>query len=165
MSSSGKTLGIIGLIIGICGLALGGFSTFTLLTTTDATSIKGTWFDTDDTASLVVGFTQIDDLGVSFNVNAGENIYVSYNSYVKIEGYYAYFQIYIDSVARGYQMQVTQDDNTLFERYSITLTFLFEASWVASTLGYGAHNCTIWASADDLTTIVSSNTLLVQTFV
>jgi hypothetical protein len=165
MGNSGKGLAIFGIIIGILGAALGGYSAFTLLTATDATSIKGTWFGTQNAHLCSGGWEYLDPLTVDFTVNPGENVYVIYNSYVKVEGFYCYFELHIDGSQVGYQIQTTTDDGTTFERFPVALQFYIPANLVEATIGYGSHNATVYVNADDATSIITSNSLFIQTFI
>lgn len=166
MGNSRNGLAIFGIIIGIIGAALGGYSAFVLFTTPDTTSIKGTWYGTDNSHVCSVGWEYIDTLVVDFIVNPGENIYIMYNSYVKVEGGYCYFELHIDGSQVGYQIQTTTaDGGTSFERFPVAIQHFIPANLVGATIGYGSHNVTVYVNADDATTIIASNSLFVQTFV
>ena len=130
MGNSGKGLAVFGLILALAGLGLGGYAVFTIFTAEDPTahtidtdthSIKGTWYDTvnfHQTTQEIWG--TITGLEIEFTVNAGENIYILYNSYIKIEGYFGYFIIQIDSSQVGFQMQLTNNDpGCLTYKYTI----------------------------------------------
>lgn len=164
MGNSGKGLAIFAVIFGILGSALGGYSAFTLLTDTDATNIKGTWYETDNAHLCSGGWEYLDTLEVIFTVNPGENVYLLYNSYVKVEGFYCYFELHIDGTQEGYQMQITTDDGGTFERFSVTLQHFIPSTSVEAAIGYGTHNATVYINADNAASIITSNSLFVQTF-
>ncbi|MFX1346667.1 MAG: hypothetical protein ACFFBC_07450 [Promethearchaeota archaeon] len=164
MGNSGKGLAIFAVIVGILGAALAGYSAFILFTATDATNIKGTWYATDNSHVCSGGWEYLDTLELNFTVNSGENVYLFYNSYVKVEGFYCYFEIHIDGSQVGYQMQITTDDNLTFERFSVALQHYIPSTLVEASIGYGAHNASIYVNADNSSTIIASNSLFIQTF-
>ena len=180
MGNSGNGLAVFGLIIALIAVALGGYSAFTIFTAedaettphtidTDTHSIKWTWYDTSIFHQTTSGVSEyINGLEVEFTVNAGENIYILYNSYIKVEGYVGYFNIHIDGLGVGYQMQVTSDDASTFERFPIALQHYIPASDVESTIGYGNHTVSIYAYStaglDTVNSVISQNSLFVQTF-
>lgn len=173
MSSSGKGLAVFGLIIALAGLALGGYSAFAIFTAEEATphtidtdthSIKGTWYATLHNHTHSGAWEHIDNLVVDFTVNPGENIYILYNSYIKVAGFDAWFKIHIDGTEVGYQMRVTSDTPVTVERFSVALQHFIPASLVDSTIGYGAHNVTIYVFSF-LNNVIYANSLFVQTFI
>ncbi|MBN1803216.1 MAG: hypothetical protein JW891_17025 [Candidatus Lokiarchaeota archaeon] len=165
--SNSNAVGVIGIIIGLVGAALGGFCLYTLMTTPtlDQTNIKGTWYDEVNAyyqnQSVVWGY--IPNLAIDFTINPGENLYIMFNCYARID-VYGYFEIHIDNVKKSGQMQVTADSS--YERHSVALQTYIPASSVSASIGYGAHNITVYLNLDNLTAsnYISTITLFAQTF-
>ena len=76
MGESSKILGILGILFGIVGVGLGGY-TFYTTQFTSTSDIKGTWYDTNSGYTCPHNtWAYIDPLEIDFSISSGENLYI-----------------------------------------------------------------------------------------
>jgi len=151
--SSGKALGIIGIILGAAGLGFGLLSWINII----QTPTQGSWHDYTESSSLSLNRVQIYELSISMTLGAGQAIYVSFSCRVSCHGVRDTFYIYIDDIYTGAQTWVSRDSAVGWE-------YLFASmQHVNNTVASGAHTVSVWAETDDPGSSVSDCLLFVQT--
>ena len=182
-TSSGKIITVLSLIIGICGLGIGGYSYYLLETqiTPDINDVEddvddledeedvyfekevqNTWYDEvlGSVNTLFDDSKYIDGLSIIATLYQGESIYVLFDSFVRLEGSGSnnlQFYIHVGS----YQMQpflTIQQDDTVDNIHSATL------QTSTSSLDPGTYNVSVRVYSTDNDNIIYYPTLFVQTY-
>ncbi len=168
-NSSGKSLAVAGLIIGILGILLGGYSSFTIVSNT-ASNIRGSWYDSVESDFSLNNngvYSTISGLSITITINSGEKVYLLFNSRVILadDANQVCFDVYIDNMKN-------KNSSFIFERsYSVGMaeTLSFTLQYVNNTLNPGTHVITIKGTtaggSSPISKVLKNSNLFVQTYI
>lgn len=147
--SLGPILGILGIIVGACGLDIG------IMMWVNTPKY---WYDQVDVSYPSSSTRQaLTGLSISATIGAGEVIYVSFTCTLRLDGSSCEFYIYIDNHATDAYASQTRFDVSGYYYYSIAIQY------INNTLSAGVHTITVWALGNDAGNVAYNCVLFAQT--
>ncbi|MBN1801404.1 MAG: hypothetical protein JW891_07860 [Candidatus Lokiarchaeota archaeon] len=157
MGKSNNVAAVIGIIIGIVGVGLAGYTLYQNLTL--QSQITDTWYDVEEDAKSVYysSYTAITDISLSVNVKAGKTLRVLFTCTARVDGLYIYLHMYLDGVYTGIEAAASRTDSV-----GGIVTFSISMQYINASLS-GVHVITIWGVSDDPGTTIYDSTLFAET--
>ena len=167
--AKGRGLAVLGVLLGLIGTGLGGYTFLTQVVFTDVDSstesyVQGSWYDqklsfVDALPSQEIG--NITDLNVLINVKSNESVVFYYNSVADLYGWaYMNFWIAIDGSRISDShigVYITAEE---YDTTQIPVAIVYSSSSITQ----GIHNITVAFNAIDTSQAVLRSRLFVQTY-
>ena len=161
MGKQSIAIAIISIIFGVFGVGFGIFTMMNFQVQLDSRKgVVNTWYDKAPTLiSIDSSFSPIPDLSIEFIVNAGENVYISYNGNSRLTSTQAEFKICINNHGQEY---AEIDSSIAGDIMKVCVSI----QCVNNTLDPGNYTATVWAREEvGASCTIAQSTLFVQTFI
>ena len=154
----GRGIAVAALIMGMIGLAMGGYSFFVMQT---SSKVTGVWYAHYDLAySFGVTDSQIPNMNLNISINAGDTVWVIFTGSLEIEYTGVEIRIHHDGI-----YNLTQGLGYYYEHYSDVNEVSVTVQHYLTNLTAGPHTISIWIGKDSAgSAFIEYCSLMVQTF-
>ena len=154
----GRGTAVVALIIGMIGLAMGGYSFFVMQT---SNRVTGVWYAHYDVAySFGSTDSQIPKMNLNITINAGDTVWVIFTASLDIEATGVVIRIHHDGT-----YNLTQGFGYYYEHYSDINEISVTVQHYLTNLAAGPHNISIWIGKDTVgSAFIEYCSLMVQSF-